>query len=79
MIIETLQILAGTLFVMFLPGYFFSLLTLKRLKTVERVSISFALSIVIVVFVAFTLTLSYMIFGIGINPVTVWVADQSFS
>jgi len=53
--IDSLRILYGSLFVLFLPGYVITELFLKRKDVIETIALSFALSIAIVPLAVFYL------------------------
>jgi len=54
-IIDSLRIIYGSLFVLFLPGYIITELFLKRKDIIETIALSFALSIAIVPLTVFYL------------------------
>ncbi len=58
-ILEIIKIVIGSIFVLFIPGYFVSLIFIKRgaVDIIERVALSFALSIAVVPLLAFYLNL----------------------
>jgi len=53
--LESLRIVYGSLLVLFLPGYVITFLFFKKLDLIERIALSFALSIAIVPLVIFYL------------------------
>jgi uncharacterized membrane protein len=55
--LESLRITLGTPYVLFLPGYIISFLFFKKIDIIERITLSFALSIAIVPLVIFYLNL----------------------
>lgn len=69
--IEILRILIGSVFVLYLPGHFLSYIFLKKgsIDIIERIGISFALSISIVPLVVFYLNL----LGVKINVLSVFL------
>ena len=54
---ESLRITLGTPYVLFLPGYIISYIFFKKIDIIERIALSFALSIAIVPLVIFYLNL----------------------
>jgi len=54
---ESLRITLGTPYVLFLPGYIISFIFFKKIDIIERIALSFALSIAIVPLVIFYLNL----------------------
>lgn len=67
--LEILRVIAGSIYVLYLPGYFLSYVFMKKgaIDIIERIGISFALSISIVPLLAFYLNL----LGIKISPLAV--------
>ncbi|MBT6995030.1 DUF1616 domain-containing protein [Candidatus Woesearchaeota archaeon] len=55
--LESLRITLGTPYVLFLPGYIISFIFFKKIDIIERIALSFALSIAIVPLVIFYLNL----------------------
>lgn len=55
--LEALRITFGTPYVLFLPGYIISFIFFKELDVIERIALSFALSIAIVPLIIFYLNL----------------------
>lgn len=75
MILDIIRIILGLLTVMFLPGYLLSLILLKKLSLAERLCLAIGLSIFIVVFLGFFLTLvSYLSKTKGISIFGVWLS-----
>ena len=75
MILSTIRVVLGLLFVLFLPGYLLSLILFKRLQTVERICLAVGLSVVIVVFLGFFLTaIGYLTNLKGITVISVWLS-----
>lgn len=75
MILSLIRTIFGIFFVLFLPGYLFSLILFIKLQPVERFCVSIGLSIVIVAFLAFFLTgLGYLFQIKGINSASVWIS-----
>jgi uncharacterized membrane protein len=71
--INIITLIVGLLFVVFIPGYLFSLILFEKLDLIERFALSFALSVIIVILVGFLLTLAGYILRIkSINYVSVW-------
>jgi uncharacterized membrane protein len=64
--LESLRITLGTPYVLFLPGYIISFLFFKKIDIIERIALSFALSIAIVPLIIFYLNL----IGMKINLLT---------
>jgi uncharacterized membrane protein len=64
--LESLRITLGTPYVLFLPGYIISFIFFKKIDIIERIALSFALSIAIVPLVIFYLNL----IGMKINFIT---------
>ncbi len=62
-LIESFRIVFGSFFVLFLPGYVMSFIFFKELEIIERIALSFALSIAVVPLAMFYLNL----IGIRIN------------
>ena len=56
-LLSTLRITLGTPYVLFLPGYIISFLFFKKIDILERIALSFALSIAIVPLLIFYLNL----------------------
>jgi len=58
-IIEITRIIVGSIYVLFLPGYFLSFIFIKKgvIDVIERIALSFALSISVVPLVAFYLNM----------------------
>jgi len=56
-ILESLRITLGTPYVLFLPGYIISFIFFKKIDIIERIALSFALSIAIVPLIIFYLNL----------------------
>ncbi|MCD4759901.1 DUF1616 domain-containing protein [archaeon] len=65
-ILESLRITLGTPYVLFLPGYIISFIFFKKIDIIERIALSFALSIAIVPLIIFYLNL----LGMKINLLT---------
>lgn len=75
MITKILMIIIGLLFVLFIPGYLLSLILLKKSDLVERIVLSFGLSVFIVVLLGFFLTLIGNFLDIkGITSLSVWTS-----
>ena len=55
--LESLRITLGTPYVLFLPGYIISFIFFKKIDIIERIALSFALSIAIVPLIIFYLNL----------------------
>ena len=55
--LESLRITLGTPYVLFLPGYVISFIFFKKIDIIERIALSFALSIAIVPLIIFYLNL----------------------
>ncbi len=68
-IIEIIKIITGSLFVLFLPGFFLSFIFMKgsTVDLLERLAISFALSISVVPLIVFYIN----ILGVPINFLSV--------
>lgn len=68
-ILEIIKIVIGSILVLFIPGYFVSLIFMKRgtIDIIERVALSFALSIAVVPLLAFYLNLV----GVKINRLSI--------
>ena len=62
---ESFRIVFGSIFVLFLPGYCLSFIFFKEIEIIERIALSFALSIAVVPLVIFYLNL----IGLKINLV----------
>jgi uncharacterized membrane protein len=58
--LESLRITLGTPYVLFLPGYIISFIFFKKIDIIERIALSFALSIAIVPLIIFYLNLMGM-------------------
>ena len=56
-LLESLRITLGTPYVLFIPGYIISFIFFKKLDIIERIALSFALSIAIVPLIIFYLNL----------------------
>ncbi len=63
--LESLRITLGTPYVLFLPGYIISFIFFKKIDIIERIALSFALSIAIVPLIIFYLNLIGM-------PINLW-------
>ena len=75
MIFSIIRIILGLSFTLFIPGYLLSLILFRKLKIIERICLSFGLSVVIVVFFAFFLTLiSNITNAKGITTFSVWLS-----
>jgi uncharacterized membrane protein len=73
--IEFIKIILGLIFTLFLPGYLLSLLLFKKLRRIERISLSIGLSIAITVFLGFSLSaVSYLTFSKAITERSVWIS-----
>jgi uncharacterized membrane protein len=73
--INIITIILGLLFVLFIPGYLLSLIILKKLNLIERICLSFGLSVVIVVFLSFFLTaIGYFLKIRAITAFSVWLS-----
>ena len=59
-----IKILISFILILFLPGYFLSLIILKNISKLERICVSIGLSIVLVVLMGFILTALYHVIRI---------------
>ena len=75
MIIELLQIVLGSLLVLFVPGFLLSKILFPDLSLVSRLPLAAGLSMVIVMILGFLFTV-FAILGLmpGITALTVWVS-----
>ena len=75
MIFETIKTLLGLLFVIFMPGYLFSLIIFRKLEVIERFCLSIGLSMVIVVSLSFNLSgIGYLTRIKGLTLHNVWIS-----
>lgn len=75
MITSIIRTILGLGFVLFIPGFLLSHLFFKRLAAAERIGLSLGLSIVVVVFLGFFLTMIGSLPDItGITGTTVWLS-----
>jgi uncharacterized membrane protein len=65
-LLDSIRITLGTPYVLFLPGYIISFIFFKKIDIIERIALSFALSITIVPLIIFYLNL----LGMKINLVS---------
>ncbi len=68
-LIDSARIVFGSVYVLFLPGYIISFIFFKEIETLERIALSFALSIAVVPLIVFYLNL----IGIRINAINVFL------
>jgi len=67
-------VILGLGLVLFVPGFILSSVLIQRITFVERLCISIGLSMLIVVFMGFVLTLlNQVIPTISINPMSAWI------
>ncbi|MEK6922735.1 MAG: DUF1616 domain-containing protein [Nanoarchaeota archaeon] len=71
--LESLRIVFGSIFVLFIPGYVMSFIFFKQIEIIERIALSFALSIAVVPLVMFYLNL----IGLKINLINSIIAISS--
>lgn len=69
--LEIIKVVLGSVFVLYLPGYFLSLIFLKKntIDVIERTAVSFALSISVVPLITFYLNLA----GVRITRLSVFI------
>ena len=73
MIFDILRIIFGIFFVIFMPGYLLTFFLFRKLKAIERIILAIGLSIYIVVFLGFFLTvIGYIAETKGITTYSVW-------
>jgi uncharacterized membrane protein len=75
MIVELIRIVLGILIVLFMPGYLLSVVLFRKLRAIERIGLALGLSVFIVVFMGFFLTVLVHLTSLeGITTQSVWIS-----
>ena len=81
MLLETLRFIFGILFSLFLPGFIFSLVLFNDLEILERIVLSFGISVFLDVLLAFLLGISKTMKSVtgGIVSKNIWIGQMSIT